>query len=275
MHMYPTIQETGNVGKVQIGQKAVRDILQPQGHAPVSQQQQQLVQQQQQVHVQLQQQIQQQQQVMQQMRQEMLEMQEIIMEYRQPKAKTYSVAQVQILLSAETISHVLEEFELSTQKRERLIMAREYLLRLSDLAEWIPATYPQQPLVQQPQPDEGQGNEEPEVDAVDGYEQEPLAGQYTDDQLCDDPGIPVPGQQPTPVAVAEGGDLYKGKIDPETASELEKIEKRIEELKQEPGPKLEKEKHQTGIEKIKNFLTKKPQPDENPIDYSKLPEGMG
>jgi hypothetical protein len=281
MHMYPTIQETGPVGKVQIGQKAVREVLQPQSHAPVSQQQQQLVQQQQ-AFQQLQQQNQQQQQLIQQMRQQMLEMQEVIMEYRQPKAKTYTTGQVQILLSAETINHVVEEFELSSQKRDRLLLARDYLLRLSDLSEWIPAaTSTTQQLENEPQQQvEGSDDTgEPDAEAIDEGDDQ-LGRQYGEDELCEEPSIPLPGPgisggQKSPVAAETGGDVYKGKIDPEIATELEKIEQRMEELKQEPGLKPEKEKHKTGIEKIKDFLTKKPQPEEKPIDYSKLPEGMG
>jgi hypothetical protein len=280
MHMYPTIQEAGTVGKVQIGQKGVREVLQPQGHGQVSQQQQQqLVQQQQLAHQQVVQQNQQMQQVIQQMRQQMLEMQEVIAEYRQPKAKTYTSAQVQILLSAETINHVLEEFELSTQKRDRLILARDYLLRLSELSEWIPVSSPTQQIQggqQQEQLPEDMGIDEPEGEDIEGYEQEPPEGQqYTDDQLFDGPSLPVPGQQPKSPEVAANILPYQGKVDPEIASELEKIEQRMEELKQEPGQKLEKPKHQSGIEKIKGFLSKKPEVEDKPIDYSKIPEGMG
>lgn len=277
MHMYPTIQETGPVGKVQIGQKAAREVLQPQSHAPVSYQQQQLAQQQQ--NQQLAQQIQQQQQVMQQMRQQMLEMQEEINEYRKPKPKMYSAAQVQILLSAETINHVLEEFELSTQKRDRLILARDYLLKLSDLSEWIPVTVQQPPA----QP-EGQqeGEEELEVDAIDEGDEQPEIRQYDEDELCEEtpvsvtpPGVGPKGPEPSPVVAA--AETYKGKIDPETASELEKIEQRMEELKREPSESLEKPKHKTGIEKIKDFIMKKAPDDEKKPspDYSNIPEGMG
>jgi hypothetical protein len=283
MHMYPTIQETGTVGKVQIGQKSVREVLQPQQtHAPVSQQQQQLVQQQQHAIQQIQQQNQQQQQLIQQMRQEMLEMQAEISEYRKPKPKTYTPAQVQVLLAAETINHVVEEFELSTQKRDRLLLARDYLLRLSDLSEWIPESSPVQPPQEEQIPvDEQAATYDQEMGiAVEGDDDQLQSRQYAEDELCEEPttatppGVSQKGPEPAPVPASE---IFKGKIDPETASELEKIEQRMAELKKEPSEKLVKEKHKTGVEKIKEFFMKKAsEDDQKPApDYSNIPEGMG
>lgn len=250
MHMYPTIQETGSVGKVQIGQKtaAAQEVraahmMQPQ------QPQQQLVQQ-------LQQQIQQgqqQQQLIQQMRQQMMEMQAELTAQRQPKAKMYSMGQVQILLSCETINNVMEEFELSPMKKARLEMARDYLLRLSDLGEFVKPSQPQQ------QTDE-------------------LQDQFVEDQqtdsLSEEPLYEEPAREPAPGAIPEPV-VYQGKPDETITSELEKINQKMAELKQDTV-KVEKEKAKTGLEKIKDFITKKStaQPEEQK-DYSSLPEGMG
>lgn len=248
MHMYPTIQETGSVGKVQIGQKtaAAQEVraahmMQPQQPQLVQQLQQQI------------QQGQQQQQLIQQMRQQMMEMQAELTAQRQPKAKRYSMGQVQILLSCETINNVLEEFELSPMKKERLAMARDYLLRLSDLGEFVK----QNP--QQPQTDE--------------YQEQFVEDQQTE-PLSEEPLYEEPVREPSPSAIPEQV-VYQGKPDETLTSELEKINQKMVELKQD-NVKVEKEKAKTGLEKIKDFITKKStaQPEE-PKDYSSLPEGMG
>jgi hypothetical protein len=257
MHMYPTIQETGSVGKVQIGQKTAAQEVRPAAHMMQPQPQQpQLVQQLQQQM----QQVQQQQQIIQQMRQQMMELQAELTAQRQPKAKTYTMGQVQILIACETINNVMEEFELSPMKKERLNMARDYLLRLSDLGEFVQS--PQQP----PQSDESQ--------------EQPLNDQQT--EPFPEGGDPLYEEQPTGESVPGAGNdpvMYQGKPDETTISEIDKINQKMAELKQD-NIKVEKaEKAKTGLEKIKDFIMKKstvqqeePKPDR---DYSNIPEGMG
>jgi len=167
---------------------------------------------------------------------------------QQPVEKTYSMGQVQILLCCENINNILEEFELSVQKTVRLKMARDYLLKLADLAEFI----------KRPEPDV-----------------EPEPG-------MDQPDVPIDQLYEETKEAAQGQDLnlvepYQGQPDKTIAEEIEKINLKMQELKKE-NVKEEKEKALTGFAKIKNFIAKKNVPAEEPkknFDHYELPEGVG
>jgi hypothetical protein len=64
--------------------------------------------------------------------------QQIEMQRQQPTAKTYTLGQLQVLLACETIDQILQEFDISELKKIRMGMARNYLLALSDLTEFMP-----------------------------------------------------------------------------------------------------------------------------------------
>lgn len=251
--MYPLKQETGSVGKVQIEQRAAQSAY--------AQQQVQHAQMQQMQHMQQ----------IQQMQAQMAEVAAELNALRQPKMKTYTSAQVQILISCETINHIMEEFELSSQKKARLCMARDYLLSMGDLAEFInqPQQQPQQNLEQDPEQYEMDEPVNSEVSLYEDYEQSPLQPQI---QTQPQPQMQVQAQSPIE------GEQYSGQQDTSITSELEKINQKMAELKKEDG-KIEKDKARTGLEKIKDFLVKKATPateEVKPvIDHNSIPEGMG
>ena len=183
---------------------------------------------------------------LQQMNAQMAAMQAELERQRQPVEKTYSMGQVQILLSCETINHVLEEFELSVQKALRLKMARDYLLKLADLAEFI----------KQPAPDV---EPEPGMDQMDSP---------TDEQLYEE--TPNAGQAQDIASVVEP---FQGQPDKTIAQEIEKINLKMAEFKKDEIAIQTKPK--TGLEKIKAFISKKNVPQEEGKDYGDIPEGVG
>jgi hypothetical protein len=229
--MQPTNKElgAGTVGKVTIDQKSGHS-LQPSQAQLAAQQAQMYLQQ------------------MQQMQAQMAQMQAQLEAQRQPKMKTYTFGQVQILLACETINHVLEEFEVSTQKRSRLNLARDYLLSLGELPEFI--AVPEQTIETEP-------------------EQEPGFEQIPDEELCEEGN--VEGQKPLI-------EPYQGQADKTVEQEIDKINRKMAELKK-GEVKADKEKSMSGLEKIKSFISKKGVPAEEPApknyEHYDLPEGMG
>jgi len=205
--MQPTIQEMGNpnVGKVSNEQR----------------------------------QLQQAQLQMQQMAQQMAAMQQQLMDSQRPVSRTYTFDQIQILLSCETINHVLAEFDLSDPKAIRLRMAREYLLHLGDLKEFLPAQ--QQQAGQEPYPEQEDENDNPFMDGD-------LAGGESDE-----------GELPA--------------VERSSSEDIEEINKKMASLKQEEAARAA-EKGKTGIEKIKDFISKKNNPEVKP-DISNQSESMG
>ena len=193
------------------------------------------------------------QQMYQQMQAQMAAMQQQLENQRQqqqPVEKTYSMGQVQILLSCETINHVLEEFELSVQKTLRLKMARDYLLKLADLAEFIKRPEPDV------EPEPGMDQSDVPMDQL--YEETPDAPQDQDTSTLVEP--------------------YSGQPDKTVTEEIEKINRKMAELKKE-NIIQEKEKKKTGFEKIKDFISKKnvPTAEDSKKNYDKydVPEGVG
>jgi hypothetical protein len=233
--MYPTNKESGTVGKVTIDQKSGHS-LQP-SQAQVATQQAQMYLQQ-----------------MQQMQAQMAQMQAQLEAQRQPKMKTYTFGQVQILLACETINHVLEEFEVSTQKRSRLNLARDYLLSLGDLTEFI--AVPEQTMEQTPET-------EPGYDA------------QTGESLFEEDN-----QQGNAEPVKPFVEPYQGKADKTVEEEIDKINKKMAELKKVETSQ-EKAKGMSGIEKIKSFISRTKsasaeEPSKKDFDkYEGIPEGMG
>jgi hypothetical protein len=217
--MYPTNKETVIVGRGNVDQRQQQPM---QGQVMISQAQ------------------------LQQMQQQMTAMQAEIERQRQPVEKTYSMVQVQILLSCETINHVLEEFELSVQKALRLKMARDYLLKLADLAEFI----------KQPAPDV---EPEPGMDQTESM---------TDDQLYEE--TPAAGSAQDIQTIVEP---FQGQPDKTVEEEIEKINRKMQDLKKED--QIAK-KPLSGIEKIKAFIGKKNVTTiEETKSYGDLPEGVG
>jgi chaperonin cofactor prefoldin len=177
---------------------------------------------------------------MQQMAQQMAAMQAQLQESQRPVARSYTFDQIQILLCCETINHVLAEFDLSDPKAVRLRMAREYLLHLGDLKEFLPQ---QQPQYQQEEeyPEREDENDNPFMDGD-------LAGGESDD-----------GELPP--------------VERTSKEDIEEINKKMASLKQEEAVKSA-EKGKTGIEKIKDFISKKNNP-EAKLDSSMQSESMG
>lgn len=223
--MYPTTKETVTIGRV---------TNEPQKGAQISQAQlQQILAQNQQMHAQ------------------MAAMQEQLQnQQRQPVAKTYSMMQVQILLSCENINNILEEFELSVQKSLRLKMARDYLLSLSDLAEFIKREEPEPEV--EPEP----GMDQPDVPIEQLYEESQTTAQAQD--------------------IAAVVEPYQGTSNKTVAEEIEKINRHMAELKKEEAIA---QKPKTGFEKIKAFIGKKNTPSEDTKksyeQYDIIPEGVG
>jgi hypothetical protein len=230
--MYPTNKESGTVGKVTIDQKS--------GH-PVQPSQAQVATQQAQMYLQQ----------MQQMQAQMAQMQAQLETQRQPKMKTYTFGQVQILLTCENINSVLEEFELSTQKRSRLNLARDYLLSLGELSEFI--AVPEQTMEQSPEMEQG-------YDAQMG------------ESLFEEDEQPSTAEPQKPFV-----EPYQGKADKTVEEEIDKINKKMAELKKVEA-KSEKTKGMSGIDKIKSFISRKNTPTDEqkvPVGHGDLPEGMG
>ena len=195
--MYPTIQETGNLGGKMTNEQR---------------------------------QLQQAQQQMQQMAQQMAQMQAQLQESQRPVAKSYTFDQVQILMSCETINHVLTEFDLSEPKAMRMRMARDYLFHLGDLKEFLPRTTQQQEYPE-PEPEE----------------------EYLDEPMSDE-----------------------GELEPERPSntEIDEINRKMASLKQEEAVRTV-EKGKSGIDKIKEFISKKNTTPEVKPDTSMQSESMG
>ncbi len=177
---------------------------------------------------------------MQQMAQQMEQMRQQLMESQRPVARTYTFDQIQILLSCETINHVLAEFDLSDPKAIRLRMAREYLLHLGDLKEFLP----QQQQSQQQQEEYPEQEDELDNPFMDGD----LAGGESDE-----------GELPA--------------VERSSSEDIEEINKKMASLKQEEAARAA-EKGKTGIEKIKDFISKKNNPEVKP-DISNQSESMG
>jgi hypothetical protein len=176
---------------------------------------------------------------MQQMAQQMAQMQQQLLDNQRPVSRTYTFDQIQIILSCETIKHVLAEFDLSEPKAVRLQMARDYLYHLGDLREFLPQSQQQQ---QQPQ-----YSEEEDLD---------------DNAFRDD------------TSDLAGGETDDGELPPERTSseDIDEINKKMASLKSEEAARTV-EKGKSGIEKIKDFISKKNNPEK--LDSSNQSESMG
>lgn len=158
-----------------------------------------------------------------------------------PQTRMYTYEQVQILLSCESINHVMEEFDLSKQKANRLTIAREYLLSLGEMPEFM-ARPPQQE------------QEQPLEQEEEYYEEE----------------------DPRNV----GGNLeeYQGEPDKTMADEITDINRKMAELKK-GEEKAAVEKGKSGIDKIKDFIkaktSKTAAEPEITVNHEDLPENMG
>jgi hypothetical protein len=182
--------------------------------------------------------------------------QEAAARMRQPVVKTYTFSQIQILLACETINSVIEEYELSIQKKARLCMARDYLLSMGDLPEFLKL----------PEPVDNPNKGQTHVQEDEGVEiqQEPGIDNLFETDAVDDSGVAI--------------EEYQGQADQSVKEGINKINKQMAEFKKEEV-KVEKEKSLSGIEKIKNFISKKnnPEPDQKKSyeQYEGVPEGMG
>lgn len=179
---------------------------------------------------------------------------------QQPVIKTYSIGQIQILLSCETINSVLEEFDLSEQKKVRLAAARDYLLSLGDLSEFI-----KEPETVERSTDQSEEPVIPEEDFLD-----PSPKLYTDEEFFE--------EEIRSGTAGETGSagVYQGQPEKTVTDEIAKINQKMAELKQEEA-KTDKAKSMTGLEKIKSFISRKNTPETaaEPKDYEGIPEGMG
>lgn len=189
--------------------------------------------------------------LLQQMQQRMSQMEAVIKaqaeQAQQPVAKTYDAGQVQILMCCETITQLIEEFDLAPQKAQRLVMAKNYLLILSDLREFIPQ-----------QPQEGQ-QDVPQ-------EEELVQEQPTEDRFFEENEVNSEEQML---------ESYPGELTENTKETLETITKKMAEIRKEEAV-IKKEKEKTGVEKIKDFIKGKKDVKAEPVDpeSEKKPKGI-
>ena len=171
------------------------------------------------------------------LRAQMAQLKEQLEQQNAPQQKLYSYNQVQILLCCETINHILSEFDLSLPKSSRLNMARDYLYVLGDMREFVKI-----PVQQQTESEE---------------EQYDLSEEDNRDQ--EDPM-----------------EKYEDNAEKTMADEIVDINRKMGELKKNEE-KAAAERGKSGIEKIKDFIKKKTDKEEDvsPGSHEDLPESLG
>lgn len=182
----------------------------------------------------------------QQMQQRMAQMEEVIREQaaqRQPQEKTYSQQQVQIAMCCDTISQILEEFELSNQKASRLLAARNWLLLLADMREFM--IIPQQT----------------EATSKQGQDQEPEQVMEDQDSLFEDDGIGIPTEE-----------SYPGEMEGSVTDSLADIQTKMNEIRAKEEV-AKKQAAMSPIDKLKAFVSKK-KPEIQEVGKDGKPDGM-